>query len=71
MTVRYEYKSACCGHEYVEQRAVDESMFFPICNLCGNANYELVNETVISETVERSAGPDIGPPQPLPEEPTE
>lgn len=57
MTVRYEYKSACCGHEYVEQRAADESMFFPICNLCGDANYELVAETVISETVERVAGP--------------
>ena len=59
MTVKYEYKSTCCGHEYVEQRAADEPMFFPICNLCGDANYELVAETVISETVERVAAPAV------------
>jgi uncharacterized protein (DUF983 family) len=58
MTVRYEYKSVCCGHEYIEQRAADEPMFFPVCNVCGNADYELVNETVLAEEVERSAGPE-------------
>lgn len=57
MTVKYEYKSTCCGHEYMEMRAADEPMFFPICNKCKIANYELVNETVLSETVERVAGP--------------
>ena len=57
MTVKYEYKSACCGHEYIEQRAKDEPMFFPTCNVCGNADYELVKETVLSEEVERVAGP--------------
>ena len=55
MTVKYEYKSACCGHEYVEQRAADEPMFKPTCNKCGVANYELVNETVIANEVERVA----------------
>jgi uncharacterized protein (DUF983 family) len=54
MTVRYDYKSACCGHEYTEQRAADEPMFFSTCNVCGEADYELVNQTVLSETVERS-----------------
>ena len=58
MTVKYEYKSACCGHEYVEQRAKDEPMFFPKCNSCGNDDYELVKETVLSEEVERVAGPE-------------
>ena len=56
MTVKFEYKSACCGHEYVEQRAADEPMFFPTCNACGNADYELVNQTVLAETAERVAG---------------
>jgi hypothetical protein len=58
MTVKFEYKSACCGHEYAEQRAADEPMFFPTCNACGNADYELVNQTVLAETVERVAGPE-------------
>jgi hypothetical protein len=58
MTVKYEYKSTCCGHEYMEMRAADEPMFFTVCNKCKNANYELVNETVLSETVERAA-PDV------------
>ena len=58
MTVKYEYKSACCGHEYVEMRAADEPMFFPVCNSCGNADYELVTETVLSLTVERNPGPE-------------
>jgi hypothetical protein len=58
MTVRYEYKSACCGHEYIEQRAADEPMFFPTCNDCGNDDYELVKETVFSDEVKRAAGPE-------------
>ena len=58
MTVKYEYKSACCGHTYIEQRAASEPMFRPICNYCGEANYELVNETIIANEVERVAGPE-------------
>ena len=53
MTVKYEYTSDCCGHKYMEQRAKDEAIFFPVCNVCGNGNYVLVAETVISEEVER------------------
>lgn len=59
MTVKYEYKSLCCGHEYIEQRAADEPMFFPTCNKCGNADYELIKETILSDQTERSSGPEI------------
>jgi peptide subunit release factor 1 (eRF1) len=45
MTIRYEYKSACCGHEYVEQRAEDKSAYVTTCNKCGSADYELISET--------------------------
>jgi uncharacterized protein (DUF983 family) len=65
MTVKYEYKSACCGHEYTEQRAANEPMFFPVCNACSGADYELVKETVLSETAE------VSPAEVAPEEPTE
>lgn len=47
MTVRYEYKSTCCGHEYVEQRVENQSAYITTCNKCGNAGYELVNETPV------------------------
>lgn len=54
MTVRYEYKSTCCGHAYIEQRGADEPMLMPTCNQCGNDDYELIKETVLSEIVERT-----------------
>lgn len=59
MTVKYEYKSASCGHEYIEQRGASEPMFFPTCAKCGLADYELVGETEISPTLEVSAAPVI------------
>jgi len=59
MTVRYEYKSACCGHEYIEQRGADESAFVTTCNKCGSADYELVNETVLADEVERTPAPEV------------
>jgi uncharacterized protein (DUF983 family) len=57
MTVKFEYVADCCGHKYAEQRAKDEPMFFPICNICKSGNYVLVTETVISEEIERQAAP--------------
>lgn len=54
MTTRYEYVSACCGHEYVEQRREDEPMYFPTCNQCGNDDYELISQTTIADAVEVS-----------------
>lgn len=52
MTVKYEYKSSCCGHEYAEQRGKDEPMFFPTCNKCGQGNYDLVSETKLADEIE-------------------
>jgi hypothetical protein len=59
MTVKYEYKSACCGNTYVEQRGKDEPMIFPICNACGQGNYELVNETVLADKIEREIASEV------------
>lgn len=56
MTVKYEYKSACCNHEYFEQRAKGTSMLFPNCNECGVGNYELVQETIIANEIELNPG---------------
>lgn len=58
MTVKFEYKSECCGHMYVEQRGTDEPQIITVCNNCGNADYVLVKETVLSETAERSPAPE-------------
>jgi hypothetical protein len=58
MTIRYSYKSSCCGHEYVEQRAASEEMLFPTCNACGKNDYVLINEEKLSDEVEREQGPE-------------
>ena len=50
--IRSSYVSECCGHEYVEQRAKDEPMYFPTCNACGNDDYKLITETILSEPVD-------------------
>jgi peptide subunit release factor 1 (eRF1) len=59
MTVKYTYKCFSCGHTYIEQRAAEESPFFTKCNLCNTGDYEETSVEVISETVERAAGPVI------------
>jgi len=59
MTVRYEYKAPCCGHEYAEQRGATEPMFFPTCNKCAGADYELIKETKLAEEIEVQAVPEI------------
>jgi len=59
MTVRYEYKSSCCGHEYAEQRGATEPMFFPTCNKCSGADYELIKETKLAEELEVQAAPEV------------
>lgn len=63
MTVRFEYLSDCCKHTYVEQRAADEPLFFPNCTNCEQGKYELVKETVISETIERVSAPEFVEPE--------
>lgn len=47
MTTKYFYKSECCGHEYVEQRDENEPQYFTVCNVCGNADYELTSSEII------------------------
>lgn len=59
MTVRYEYKSPCCGHNYVEQRGATEAMFFPKCVKCDAVDYELVKETVIADEIQVVAAPEV------------
>jgi hypothetical protein len=56
MTVKYEYKSACCGHEYIEQRGAEEPQWFTTCNVCGNADYELIKTTVLAPNIELNPG---------------
>lgn len=56
MTVKYEYKSNCCGHEYSEQRGAGTSILFPNCNDCEIGQYELVKEIVIADEVELNPG---------------
>jgi peptide subunit release factor 1 (eRF1) len=58
MTIQYKYACSECSHEYIEQRAKTEPQYFTKCNVCGNADYELVNETVLADEVERAAGPE-------------
>jgi len=58
MTVRYEYKSLCCGHFYIEQRGKEEEMSVTSCNKCGTAGYELVNETVLADSIELNPAPE-------------
>jgi len=57
MTVRYEYKSECCGHNYVEQRGATEPMFFPKCAKCDTGEYTLIKETKLADDIEVQAAP--------------
>lgn len=70
MTVRYEYKSPCCGHDYVEQRGASEPMFFPKCAKCDTGEYTLIKETKLADEVEVQAAPE-GVAIPTPEEAAE
>lgn len=49
MTTRYEYKSDCCEHDYVEQRDESQPQIITVCNDCRAGNYVLVSETFIPE----------------------
>jgi hypothetical protein len=57
MTVKYDYKCNLCEFEYSEQRGATETQYFVNCSTGDGGTFQLVNETVISETVERVAGP--------------
>jgi peptide subunit release factor 1 (eRF1) len=57
MTVKYNYKCSSCEATYLEMRAAEEPQFFTACQACGAGTYEETSVEVISETVERVAGP--------------
>lgn len=43
---KYFYKCPKCGHEYLEQRTVEEPQYFTKCNGCGDAEYIEVTPNV-------------------------
>jgi len=53
MTVKFEYKCNYCTKEYIEQRGADESQFTVDCEVCKQGEFIEVNQTVISDTIER------------------
>jgi hypothetical protein len=58
MTVKYEYKSICCGHSYIEQRGKNDPIIFSTCNACGNDGYELIKKTVLAPDIEVVPAPE-------------
>lgn len=47
MAIRYEYKSECCKHFYIETRNVDDDQVITKCNVCGQGEYKEMNRTEI------------------------
>jgi len=45
MAIKYEYNSPCCGHFYVETRNPEDAQVVTKCNICGQGEYELTQET--------------------------
>jgi hypothetical protein len=58
MTVKYDYKCNLCEFEYSEQRGATEPQYFTNCSTGDGGTFELVNEIVISETVEVVPAPE-------------
>lgn len=59
MTVKYNYKCSSCEATYLEMRAAEEPQFFVTCQACSAGTYEEKSTEVISEIVERVAGPEL------------
>ena len=47
MPIRYEYKSTCCGHFYMETRMINDAQVVTKCNVCAQGDYVLSNEVVL------------------------
>ena len=45
MAIKYEYESVCCKHYYIEVRDESQPLIYPTCNVCGQGEYELVQES--------------------------
>ena len=51
MAIKYEYNSVCCGHFYVETRNPEDAQVVTKCNVCGQGEYELIQEVALEETI--------------------
>lgn len=45
MAIKYEYKSECCNHYYIEVRNPEDNQVVTKCNICGQGQYNLIAET--------------------------
>jgi hypothetical protein len=45
MAIKYEYNSTCCSHYYIETRNAEDNQVVTKCNICGQGEYELTNQT--------------------------
>jgi len=51
MAIKYEYSSICCGHYYIETRNAEDAQVVTKCNVCGQGEYELIQEVALEETI--------------------
>jgi len=51
MAIKYEYSSTCCSHYYIETRNNDDAQVVTKCNICGQGEYQLIQQTVLEETI--------------------
>lgn len=49
MAIKYEYNSTCCGHYYIETRNLEDNQIVTKCNICGQGDYTLTQETILEE----------------------
>ena len=52
MAIKYEYSSECCSHYYIETRNAEDNQVVTKCNICGQGEYELIQKTVLEETIQ-------------------
>jgi hypothetical protein len=48
MVYKYDYISPCCNNAYSETRSEADPIVNPMCNVCKQQAYELVNQTLVS-----------------------
>ena len=52
MAIRYEYKSPCCNHLYIETRNESDAQVMTKCNVCGQGEYVLTAQSEIESISE-------------------
>ena len=45
MAIKYEYKSTCCSHFYIETRNAEDAQVVTKCNVCGQGEYVLTAQS--------------------------